>query len=381
MLKTHLIVLWLILLFAATCSFAQDTLLFVIRVDDILSRNISLQPRSILPFQQTAEAVGAKVTWSVIPHRLQEAENNDGQLRAELAATVQQGHEVAQHGYMHICTLCGQYHEFYCATYQQAFTYEQQSAWISTGRQILQDSVGISPLSFVPPSHVADRTTYNALVDQGFNLISTSGYSLNELREGLFNIPPGRDYAWELTSELYDARKDEALTEIKRVLSEQGIYTLLFHDPFIRRGYENGLVLQWTAELLDSLLSLYGPRLKFVTLSQARDMLLNNSTHLAHRQKLILKSFELSQNFPNPFNGQTRIHYHLGQAARNVSVRFFDANGRLIEAINLGQHLAGNYWLQWNPVNLASGFYGYIFEVRFNDGRVARKSKFCTILK
>ncbi len=378
--KNRFILLGFILLFVSNFSFAQDTLLFIIRVDDILSRNTSLEPRSIVPFEQIVESAGGKVTWAVIPHRLTEPENSDGQLFAELAATVQKGHEVAQHGYNHICTLCDQYHEFYCTTHQQPFTYQQQSEWIYTGKQILQDSTGITPVSFVPPSHVADSTTYNVLVDQGFNLISTSGNNVSEFRDGLFNITPSPDYTWGLTSETFETQLQSALADVKRTLTEHGIYTMLFHDPFIRQGYENGLVLQWTAELLDSLQTFYGNRLKLVTLSEARTLLLK-TTNIAQAEKLILQQFTVSQNFPNPFNGQTRIHYQLERAAQNVSVRFFDLNGRLIEAKVLGRHLPGSYQFQWNPVNLASGNYWYVFDVRFADGRQAQQIKSCTILK
>lgn len=70
-------------------AFTQDSLLFIVRVDDILSRNTTTQPRSIVPFEQVIESFGAKVSWAVIPHRLVEPENNDGHLIAELAATVQ----------------------------------------------------------------------------------------------------------------------------------------------------------------------------------------------------------------------------------------------------------------------------------------------------
>jgi len=361
-------------------AFTQDSLLFIIRVDDILSRNTTIQPRSIVPFEQVIESFGAKVSWAVIPHRLVEPENNDGHLIAELAATVQKGHEVAQHGYNHICVLCGKYHEFYCTTYNQPFTYDQQSAWIYNGKQILQDSAGITPVSFVPPSHVADSTTFKALVDLGFNLISTSGENLTEFREGLFNITPGPDYSWGLTAETFDSQLQLALTDIKRTFAEQNLYTMLFHDPFIRQGYENGLVLQWTAELLDSLQTIYGQRLKFVTLSQARALLLKK-TAIARTRKLFLQNFKLSQNYPNPFNGQTAIAYHLDRAAQNVSVRFFDVNGNLIESRNLGHHLPGNYQFKWHPVALASGRYWYVFDVRFNDGRQAQQIKTCIFLK
>jgi len=42
---------------------AADSLVVVIRVDDILSRKTTYQPRSILPFQEAVESRSGKVTW------------------------------------------------------------------------------------------------------------------------------------------------------------------------------------------------------------------------------------------------------------------------------------------------------------------------------
>jgi hypothetical protein len=93
-------ILFVLVIFQISISFSQasDTLIFIIRVDDILSRNTTIQPRSIVPFQQTVEARGGKVSWAVIPHRLIEAQNLDGNLVKELIASATNGHEIAQHG-------------------------------------------------------------------------------------------------------------------------------------------------------------------------------------------------------------------------------------------------------------------------------------------
>ena len=68
------------ILFFAHFVFAQDSLLFVIRVDDIQSRNTTIVPRSIKFFQSAVEKRGGKITWAVIPHRLIETQNQDGVL-------------------------------------------------------------------------------------------------------------------------------------------------------------------------------------------------------------------------------------------------------------------------------------------------------------
>ena len=39
----------------------SDSLLFIVRIDDILSRNMTILPRSIVPLQDTLSIRGAKV--------------------------------------------------------------------------------------------------------------------------------------------------------------------------------------------------------------------------------------------------------------------------------------------------------------------------------
>ncbi|MCX8010842.1 MAG: DUF2334 domain-containing protein, partial [Ignavibacteria bacterium] len=121
----------LILSLLTTQLYSQSKLLFVIRVDDIMSRNTTVLPRSIKPFEQIVESKGGKVTWFVIPHRLIESTNNDGSITRELRQTITKGHEVAQHGYNHICQRCNSSnHEMKCATYNSSFNYTEQKKLI-----------------------------------------------------------------------------------------------------------------------------------------------------------------------------------------------------------------------------------------------------------
>lgn len=90
----------LLLLIVSNIS-AQDSLIFITRVDDIMNRNTSILPRSIVPFENLANARIAKITRVVIPHRLIENKNQNVVLKQELINSIQNGHEVSQHGYNH----------------------------------------------------------------------------------------------------------------------------------------------------------------------------------------------------------------------------------------------------------------------------------------
>jgi hypothetical protein len=71
----------------------------------------------------------------------------------------------------------------------------------------------------------------------------------------------------------------------------------------------------------------------------------------------------LAQNFPNPFNPTTRISFGLAAPA-NVSLRIYDASGRLVRVLLEGARPAGNYSELWDGRDsggraVASGIYFY----------------------
>jgi len=69
-------------------------------------------------------------------------------------------------------------------------------------------------------------------------------------------------------------------------------------------------------------------------------------------------SFSLSQNFPNPFNPNTKIKYSVRQFLK-VQIKVYDILGNEIEELVNEEKPAGTYEITWNVANLASGVYFY----------------------
>jgi len=361
----------LISLFLTSSSWGQSKLVIVLRVDDILSRNTAIQPRSIVAFEAAAEQRGAKVTWVTIPHRLIESSNADGALTRELRASVLKGHEVAQHGHNHICLKCGSSgHEFFCMTQGVPFTLNEQLAMIDDGLGILADSIGVHPTAFVSPGHNEDTTTYRALVERGFPFISTTKVSTKQMvRPGLFNLAHHNEYTWALTATNYGAAVSNALASVRAQGEADGYFAFLFHDYFTRSGYEGGIVIRWLGEVLDSLKARYGERLEFLTLSEAAARFEGGAT-VVEETRAVPTRAELLGNFPNPFNPMTVVSIQLSVVSR-VDLRIFDLLGREVAVLASGEKSAGEHRVTWDARGMASGM--YVCELR--AGGVVQRMK------
>ena len=69
-------------------------------------------------------------------------------------------------------------------------------------------------------------------------------------------------------------------------------------------------------------------------------------------------TFQLEQNFPNPFNPTTAITYAV-PAAGHVTLEVFDLLGRSVSVLVDGVAGAGEYTVQFDAANLPSGMYLY----------------------
>jgi len=69
-------------------------------------------------------------------------------------------------------------------------------------------------------------------------------------------------------------------------------------------------------------------------------------------------TYNLQQNFPNPFNPTTTFIFSL-PAAESLSLKIYDVLGRLVETVFQGKMMAGEHRLEYNGSNLASGVYFY----------------------
>lgn len=72
-------------------------------------------------------------------------------------------------------------------------------------------------------------------------------------------------------------------------------------------------------------------------------------------------SFELYQNFPNPFNPSTSIRYSINKADF-VSLTVYDMNGREVNKLVSENQGIGFYEVSFDAANLASGIYFYKLE-------------------
>lgn len=357
-----------IFLMSPFSGISQDSgdydLLFITRVDDIISRNTTFLPSSIIPFQEMAEARNVPVTWGVMPHRFLEINVNRGEMTQDLLVSAANGHEISLHGFIHLCQQCQSVqgaafwgHEMYCTTLRSPLNYAQQEKLILDGLKILSDSIGVRPTSFIPPGHVSDATTHQVLLDRDFRAIAIdepAGYTI----PNLYNIGTSVDFGWELTPQNYVSRRSQALTDIRENGISMGHYTLLLHDPFTRAGYRNGILIDWTAEIIDSVKAEYGNRVKFVTLTEAADILAAQGTSLEPSSDDIPKIATLLPNYPNPFNPTTIIPFELS-VNTHVSLQVFDVRGRLVTELVSDLMPAGRHDISFNAAQLSSGVYFY----------------------
>lgn len=77
--------------------------------------------------------------------------------------------------------------------------------------------------------------------------------------------------------------------------------------------------------------------------------------------------YELKQNFPNPFNPETKINFAIPKQGF-VSLKIYDITGRLIAQLVNEMKAPGFYAVDFNGVNMASGVYFYKLEANeFSD--------------
>jgi len=89
----------------------------------------------------------------------------------------------------------------------------------------------------------------------------------------------------------------------------------------------------------------------------------------------MIKSFQLLQNFPNPFNPGTTIEYQI-PAAGDVEIQIFDINGHLVKTFKHNHAASGAYTVSWDSKNeagqsVASGL--YIYRVAYANAVITKK--------
>ena len=76
---------------------------------------------------------------------------------------------------------------------------------------------------------------------------------------------------------------------------------------------------------------------------------------------MVPAEFSLSQNYPNPFNPSTTIKFSVPKLTE-VKLTVYDALGKEVTTLVNNSLEAGNYNIEWNASNNASGIYFYKLE-------------------
>ena len=84
-------------------------------------------------------------------------------------------------------------------------------------------------------------------------------------------------------------------------------------------------------------------------------------------------TYDLSQNFPNPFNPATTIQYQLPKNGF-VTLKIYDILGKEVAALVNDQKTQGRYSVNFDASRLASGV--YIYQLLVNDYVSSKKMLF-----
>ncbi len=103
---------------------------------------------------------------------------------------------------------------------------------------------------------------------------------------------------------------------------------------------------------------------------------LSRTMEIELTDRILPDVFELSQNFPNPFNPNTQIQFTLGKD-NLVSLNIFDIQGRLVKSlVSNSYYLSGYHNITWNGKNnlgiqVPSGM--YIYKLVSENQTITRK--------
>ena len=81
--------------------------------------------------------------------------------------------------------------------------------------------------------------------------------------------------------------------------------------------------------------------------------------------EISINEINISAAHPNPFNPTTKINYEVNQST-NIKITIFDVAGRVVDVIEDGYKIEGNYSLSWNAINKSSGIYYIIIQTDNN---------------
>ena len=84
-----------------------------------------------------------------------------------------------------------------------------------------------------------------------------------------------------------------------------------------------------------------------IKIAQTEMFTMNESEFILEKSNSEVKEFSLGQNFPNPFNNETKITFSVDKAAF-ISIKIYNIQGQLIKTLVEENKSAGNYQINWD---------------------------------
>ncbi|MBK8947239.1 MAG: T9SS type A sorting domain-containing protein [Ignavibacteriae bacterium] len=118
---------------------------------------------------------------------------------------------------------------------------------------------------------------------------------------------------------------------------------------------------------------------EFNTANIVNKKLFENKEDESNNNEIVLDSYELLGNYPNPFNPTTKIKYNLPFNSK-VEVTIYDIMGREVKCFSDISNASGVYELEWNGTNnygeqVSSGIYLLKFNANSVEGNNKNLSK------
>ena len=92
--------------------------------------------------------------------------------------------------------------------------------------------------------------------------------------------------------------------------------------------------------------------------SVVTDLIVDISVNIDHENEILPLAFKLYDNYPNPFNPETTIHFSLPKTG-HVTLSIYNVSGQHIETLISEDRPAGEYKFVWRANGVLSGIYLY----------------------
>ncbi len=158
------------------------------------------------------------------------------------------------------------------------------------------------------------------------------------------------------------------------VVNEKGQTTHLYRSKYPETSRAEGYPVGVKTVTDEATTYLYGFHLWYMEPDDARELINfitgNTPTDVDNsNQSIIPERFELSQNFPNPFNASTEIKYSLPSKS-DMTLSIYNILGQRINLLIDEEKPAGNYSINWDGNDLngrptASGI--YLYQIKAGD--------------